>query len=155
MGSGREEELPVIAADSTLKDLMHQVDIITGVPEFLQVPLQDHTQISLSDVNVSLTSVGIHDGTGLSLVRIRFPSGVFKFKSSRNRDVNGMFGAGFDATFEEFERLQAEFDLDGGIVVHFQGEYDTGFQIVELRGTLQLCSPDQTCKAFHACLHRT
>jgi len=152
--SGKEEVLPEIDTTSTLKELMHQINVITGVPEFLQVILQGHGEISLSDTNVPLTSVGIHDGTRLSLVRMSFPQGVYEFKSSQNRDVNGFFGVGFGISFQESERMQAEFSLDGGVAIHFQGEYDTGFQIVELRGVLQACSLDETCKAFQACLHR-
>merc|ERR1712187_670441 len=88
-------------------------------------------------------------------VCMSFPRGAYEFASSRSSNVNGFFGVGFGIEFEESERMEAAFDADGGVVVNFRGEYDTGFQIIELRGDLQCRSADGTGNAFMSSLRRT
>jgi len=130
-----------------------QLEIVTGVPSCFQRILFGDAEVTLSDLGVQLSSLGIVHDSRLGMVRMSFPCGVFESNTSRSRGINGFFGYGAGDTFEETEHLKAEFDLGGGITIYFKAEYDTGFQIVELQGRLQ--ATDETGNEFESCVYQT
>lgn len=151
--SGKEETLDALEAEATVEDLMLQIETTTGVPTCFQRVLRDLDEVGPSSTGATLASLGIHDGAHFGVVRMSFPCGVFEYKSSRSRGVNGFFGYGAGDVFEETEHMTATFDLDGTLSIDFKAEYDTGFQIAELKGELH--ARDETGNTFKACMCQT
>mmetsp|Transcript_106398 Transcript_106398/g.185043 ORF Transcript_106398/g.185043 Transcript_106398/m.185043 type:complete len:215 (-) Transcript_106398:69-713(-) len=151
--NGEETALPNLDAQASLKELMQQIEAATGVPWCFQRLLHEHAEVPLSDLNSPLTSLGICDGARLSVLRMSFPSGVFEFKASRSINVNSLFGVDPGDVFDETEHMQAKFNLDGNLAINFKGEYDTGFQIVELKGDLHI--RDGSGSEFQSAIHQT
>lgn len=151
--SGREQALAPLDAKGSLQDMMLQVEATTGVLACFQRLLLEQDEVSLRNDSTPLHALGLLNGASVSMMRMSFPAGVFESNFTQSRGVNGFFGFGAGDVFEESEYLRATFEVDGKITIYFKAEYDTGFQIVELQGSLR--GMDDTGTTFHCDMSQT